>query len=70
MPLKKVVSWLKRGQYVPFLREICSPQKKDPKSWPFIDGHNRKAVNSIGKTPEHFYSLYYPQRKNPAKDFD
>jgi hypothetical protein len=29
-----------------------------------------QCVNSIGKTPEHFYSLYYPQRKNPAKAFD
>jgi hypothetical protein len=27
-------------------------------------------LNSIGKTPKHFYSLYYPQRKNPAKAFD
>jgi hypothetical protein len=27
-------------------------------------------LNSIGKTPEHFHSLYYPQRKNPAKAFD
>jgi hypothetical protein len=25
--LKEAVSWLKRGQKVPFLREICSPKK-------------------------------------------
>jgi hypothetical protein len=25
--LKEVESWLKRGQKVPFFREICSPQK-------------------------------------------
>jgi hypothetical protein len=25
--LKEVVSWLKRGQKVPFLREICFPKK-------------------------------------------
>jgi hypothetical protein len=32
--------------------------------------HSIGRLNSIGKTPEHFYSLYYPQRKNPAKAFD
>jgi hypothetical protein len=31
VPSKKVVSWLKRGQYVPFLREICSPKKTPQK---------------------------------------
>jgi hypothetical protein len=30
VPLKEVVSWLKRGQKVPFLREICSPKKRTP----------------------------------------
>jgi hypothetical protein len=29
--LKKVVSWLKRGQKVPFLREICPLKKMTPK---------------------------------------
>jgi hypothetical protein len=29
--LKKVVSWLKGGQYVPFLREICPFKKITPK---------------------------------------
>jgi hypothetical protein len=29
--LKDVESWLKRGQKVPFLREICSPKKCTPK---------------------------------------
>jgi hypothetical protein len=32
--------------------------------------HSDGRLNSIGKTPEHFHSLYYPQRKNPAKAFD
>jgi hypothetical protein len=43
VPLKKVVSWLKRGLYVPFLREKRS-FKKDPKRWLFFDGHSMKAV--------------------------
>jgi hypothetical protein len=29
--LKKVVSWLKRGQKGPFLREICPLKKMTPK---------------------------------------
>jgi hypothetical protein len=29
--LKKIVSWLKRGQKVPFLREICPLKKMTPK---------------------------------------
>jgi hypothetical protein len=29
--LRELESWLKRGQNVPFLREICSPQKCGPK---------------------------------------
>jgi hypothetical protein len=29
--LKKVVSWLKRGQYVPFLREKRPFKKRTPK---------------------------------------
>jgi hypothetical protein len=29
--LKELESWLKRGQKVPFLREICSPDKCTPK---------------------------------------
>jgi hypothetical protein len=29
--LKKVVSWLKRGQKVPFLMEICPLKKMTPK---------------------------------------
>jgi hypothetical protein len=33
MLLKELVSWLKRGQNVPFLREIC-PLKKYPVSVP------------------------------------
>jgi hypothetical protein len=32
--------------------------------------HGIRRLNSIGKTPKHFCSLYYPQRKNPAKAFD
>jgi hypothetical protein len=32
--------------------------------------HSIGRLNSIGKTPKHFYSLYYPQRRNPAKAFD
>jgi hypothetical protein len=32
--------------------------------------HSIGRLNSIGKTPKHFYSLYYPRRKNPAKAFD
>jgi hypothetical protein len=32
--------------------------------------HSIGRLNSIGKTPERFYSLYYPQRKNPVKAFD
>jgi hypothetical protein len=31
--------------------------------------HSDGRLNSIGKTPEHFYYLYYPQRKNPAEAF-
>jgi hypothetical protein len=31
VPLKELESWLKRGQNVPFLREICSPKKCTPK---------------------------------------
>jgi hypothetical protein len=29
--LKELVSWLKRGQKVPFLREICPLKKMTPK---------------------------------------
>jgi hypothetical protein len=32
--------------------------------------HGIGGLDSIGKTPEHFYYLYYPQRKNPATAFD
>jgi hypothetical protein len=32
MPLKELESWLKRGQNVPFLREICPWKKCIPKS--------------------------------------
>jgi hypothetical protein len=45
MPLKDVESWLKRGQYVQFLREIC-PRKIYPQKWSFIDRHSMKAVKS------------------------
>jgi hypothetical protein len=31
VPLKELESWLKRGQNVPFLREICSPKECIPK---------------------------------------
>jgi hypothetical protein len=31
VPLKDVESWLKRGQYVQFLREICPRKKYTPK---------------------------------------
>jgi hypothetical protein len=31
VPVKKVVSWLKRGQYVPFLREKRPFKKRNPK---------------------------------------
>jgi hypothetical protein len=30
MFLKELESWLKRGQNVPFLREICPPKKCTP----------------------------------------
>jgi hypothetical protein len=40
--LKELESWLKRGQKVPFLREICSPQKCTPKI-----GANIGAINGI-----------------------
>jgi hypothetical protein len=36
MFLKKVVWWLKRGQYVPFLREICPFKKMTPKVGRYI----------------------------------
>jgi hypothetical protein len=32
VPLKDVESWLKRGQYVRLLREICPRKKYTPKS--------------------------------------
>jgi hypothetical protein len=35
--LKELESWLKRGQKVPFLREICSPKKFTPKIGDNID---------------------------------
>jgi hypothetical protein len=42
--LKELASWLKRGQYDQFLMEICPRRKYTHKIWPFIDGHNTKAV--------------------------
>jgi hypothetical protein len=34
--LKELESWLKRGQNVPFLREICSPKNVSPKLAPIL----------------------------------
>jgi hypothetical protein len=34
-----------KGAICPIFEGDMLPQKKDPKSWPFIDGHNMKAVN-------------------------
>jgi hypothetical protein len=42
--LKNVESWLKRGQYVRFLREIC-PRKIYPQNWHQYWRHNRNPVN-------------------------
>jgi hypothetical protein len=36
----------KRGNTSHFEGDML-PQKKDPKSWPFIDGHNKKAVKTF-----------------------
>jgi hypothetical protein len=45
MFLKDVESWLKRGQYVRFLREICPPKKMYPQNWRQYWRHNRNPVN-------------------------
>jgi hypothetical protein len=37
----------KKGNTSHFEGDMHAPPKKDPKSWPFIDGHNMKAVNAI-----------------------
>jgi hypothetical protein len=42
VPLKDVESWLKRGQYVRFLREICPRKKRTTK-----DGRYMTAIAQI-----------------------
>jgi hypothetical protein len=44
--LKDVELWLKRGQKVPFLSEICPPQMY-PQKWHQYWRHNRNPVNSL-----------------------
>jgi hypothetical protein len=64
VPLKELESWLKRGQYVRFLRDICPPKKCTPNIGANIGaitgillntyGHMRRSVEHIQTTWEYF----------------
>jgi hypothetical protein len=47
VPLKEVVSWLKRGQYVPFLREKRPFKKETPKAGANIGAITGNPVKTV-----------------------
>jgi hypothetical protein len=58
--LKELVSWLKRGQYVRFLREIC-PRKNIPSKYNAASGIIAGELLTNVTLIEPFVSVVYPQ---------
>jgi hypothetical protein len=59
--LKKVVSWLKRGQKVPFLREICPLKKMTPAKYNAASGiiaGELLTLNSLATKNDRRYTHY------------